>query len=202
MPKMEDLVKKTDVLTIIRLGKKRIDKRMAVIPMITIFPEMADSSIAMADSLGQDDSLGDEEKDDELKEKEGTEDGVEEGENDLPNDNQNEEKDAEKSPDNNQEIGEEEELPKVEKAAPKPKKKLDAKDPELSDPSMKAEFEESFEDEPKDDDFFDVPPPPEDFEEPVKQTPKKKKGAKKNEKNSAPVKKEEAPEPEPEDDKF
>ncbi|HRH33890.1 MAG TPA: hypothetical protein PKY12_02480, partial [Catalimonadaceae bacterium] len=57
MPRIEETVRKTDVLLVIRLGKKKIDKRMAIIPMITIFPEQADSTLAMADSLAADSAM-------------------------------------------------------------------------------------------------------------------------------------------------
>jgi hypothetical protein len=73
------------------------------------------------------------------------------------------------------------------------------KDPELSDPTMKAEFEESFEDAPKEDDLnepmpaFEEPPPPE--------PKKKKKSAKKGPKKAEPVKPKEE-DAEPEEDKF
>lgn len=49
MPKIENVVKKTDVLLIVKIGKKKREKLMATIPMITIFPETADSLLAQND---------------------------------------------------------------------------------------------------------------------------------------------------------
>lgn len=49
MPKIDNVVKKTDVLLIVKMGKKKRDKLMATIPMITIFPDMADSLLAQND---------------------------------------------------------------------------------------------------------------------------------------------------------
>ena len=49
MPKIEHVVKKTDVLLIVKQGKKKRERMMATIPMITIFPEMEDSLLAQND---------------------------------------------------------------------------------------------------------------------------------------------------------
>jgi hypothetical protein len=49
MPKIENVVKKTDVLLIVKIGKKKREKLMATIPMITIFPDVADSLLAQND---------------------------------------------------------------------------------------------------------------------------------------------------------
>lgn len=180
LPKMEETIRKSDVLLVLRLGKKRIDRRMAVVPMITIFPEQADSALAMADSMAAD-SLGGEEG---LEQQTGED---EQSETDTLG--------AEK----NQNL--DEDIPKEELDTPKPAKKVDLKDPELSDPSLKAEFEESFDEAPKE----------EDFEEPPAIEPEvpKKKGRKKAKAPKGPVKKEapekakpEEPEPAPADDKF
>jgi len=189
MPKIEETVRKTDVLLVLRLGKKKVDKRMAVIPMITIFPEQADSALAMADSLGADSAMVDEEAE-EISDENEIKDSTET---------------IQETPDAEQPVPKEdeegaEEIPKKEKAAPKPKKKTDLKDPELSDPTMKAEFEESFEDAPSDIDLNaplleeEVPLP-----KPEPKAKKKKKGPSKTEKKPEPIKKEEVP---AEDDKF
>lgn len=177
---MEETIRKSDVLLVLRLGKKKIDRRMAVVPMITIFPEQADSALAMADSMAAD-SLGGEEG---LEQQAGEDEQTE-------IDSLGSEKDQNLD----------EDIPKEELDAPKPAKKVDLKDPELSDPSLKAEFEESFDEAPKE----------EDFEEPPAIEPEvpKKKGKKKAKPTKGPVKKEapekgkpEEPEPAPADDKF
>lgn len=192
MPKMEATVRKTDVLLVLRLGKKKIDKRMAVIPMITIFPETADSALAMADSLAADSAAIEEEEgtnSEEITDSTGTE-----------NENLNPEEPPSAEPEegekNEEDFGD---VPKEAPEKPKAVKKQDLKDPELSDPTMKAEFEESFEDAPKEDDLnepmpaFEEPPPPPE--------PKKKKQAKKGPKKAEPVKPKEE-EAAPEEDKF
>ena len=182
LPKMEETIRKSDVLLVLRLGKKRIDRRMAVVPMITIFPEQADSALAMADSLSAD-SLENEE-----------------GLDQQSGEDKQSEPDT-LGADKNQNL--DEDIPKEELDAPKPAKKVDLKDPELSDPSLKAEFEESFDEAPKE----------EDFEEPPAIEPEvpKKKGKKKDKDKTpkGPVKKPatekpkpEEPEPAPADDKF
>ena len=192
MPKMEATVRKSDVLLVLRLGKKKIDKRMAVIPMITIFPETADSALAMADSLSADSAAIEDEEGvnpEEITDSTGTE---------MENPNPDE------SPAAEPEEGEKKEddfgdVPKEAPEKPKAVKKQDMRDPELSDPTMKAEFEESFEDAPKEDDLnepmpaFEEPPPPE--------PKKKKKSAKKGPKKAEPVKPKEE-DAEPEEDKF
>lgn len=177
LPKIEETVRKTDVLLVLRLGKKKIDKRMAIIPMITIFPEQADSALAMADSLSGDSTMMDEQVEEEL-----------------------EADSTEMVPEKEPEMEEPEgpgdiiidEPPKPVADKPKEVKKVDLKDPELSDPSLKAEFEESFEDEPKEEDLNEPPPP-----EPEPKKKVQKKGPKKAEPN--PDKTEEPP---AEDDKF
>ncbi len=192
MPKIEETVRKTDVLLVLRLGKKKVDKRMAVIPMITIFPEQADSALAMADSLAADSAMVDEEAEEISEENEiqdSTETMEDKPEIDAP---KPEEEDApiEDAPEEKNEI-----------VAPKPKKKTDPKDPELSDPSMKAEFEESFEDAPSDFDLNTPLPEEEAPPAPVEtKAKKKKKTPAKAVKKAEPVKKEE--EPAAEDDKF
>lgn len=197
-PKMESVVRKTDVLTIIRLGKKKIDKRMAVIPMITVFPEQEDSLLAMADSMAADSAMvEDESNEGEIADSAAVEEG--EGELKAP-DSESEDPDAPPK--------EAFEEPEPEpKAAPKPKtpKKTDTKDPELSDPSLKAEFEESFDiptledeaspapaDVPKLEEEEEGPPPP---PKELKKAPKKD-GKKEDEPNPK------DPEPAQEDDKF
>jgi hypothetical protein len=203
MPKLEEFVKKTDVLLIVRLGKKKTDKRLAVIPMITIFPEQADSALAMADSLGADSTLA-EEPEEEIAEEGASEvadsTNATEGEGDAE---QPAAEEAEKPKEKEEEgFGDEPEIPKPKEDAPKPKKKTDPKDPEISDPNLKAEFEESFGDEPKLEDLNDLPPLEEEFAPPQNNTPaKKKKGAKKGPKKEAPKPKVED-EPAPDDDKF
>lgn len=184
MPKIEETVRKTDVLLVIRLGKKKIDKRMAIIPMITIFPEQADSALAMADSLAADSALQEP-----VEEEEIVEDSSEIAE---PEPEEIEKPMEEEEP---EDIGEPE-PPKAIKEVPKPVKKVDLKDPELSDPTLKAEFEESFEDAPSFEPDSTEPPPP-DPEPPVN-TPKKK-GPKKADPKSDAVKPKET---EAEDDKF
>jgi hypothetical protein len=191
MPKMEATVRKTDVLLVLRLGKKKIDKRMAVIPMITIFPETADSAMAMADSLAADSAANEEEEG--INPEELTDSTSKETENLNPNEPIADEPEAvEKKEDD---FGD---VPKEVQEKPKTIKKQDLKDPELSDPTMKAEFEESFEDAPKEEDLNEPMPA---FEEPPQQEPKKKKPAKKGPKKEIPLKPSEK-EPEPEEDKF
>jgi len=187
MPRMEATVRKTDVLLVLRLGKKKIDKRMAVIPMITIFPEQADSALAMADSMAADSSEIEEEIPKE--EGEGISDSsevekIEEGQESI-----------EEPPADSENLAEEGETPApIEKQ--KTVKKVDLRDPELSDPNLKAEFEESFDDAPKEEDLeepaFEEPPPVED---------KKKKVPKKAGNKGEPLKPKE-PEPPAEEDKF
>lgn len=198
-PKMESVVRKTDVLTIIRLGKKKIDKRMAVIPMITIFPEQEDSLLAMADSMAADSAMVEEEMGEgEIADSAAVEEG--DGELKAPED-EGENVPADAPP---KEAFEE---PEPEpKAKPKTPKKTDLKDPELSDPSLKAEFEESFDvpvlddeggtptpsDIPKLEEEEDGPPPP---PKELKKGPPKD-GKKEDEPNPK------DPEPAQEDDKF
>lgn len=181
MPKIEETVRKTDVLLVLRLGKKRIDKRMAIIPMITIFPEMADSTLAMADSLASDSAMAEPTGEEEIME-----DSSDMGEPEI------EELEPIKE-EANEDFGEPE-PPKKEQ--PKPVKKVDPKDPEVSDPSLKAEFEESFEEAPSLEEDLNEPPPPEP--EPPKKMPKKKGPKKADPKPDADKPKE----VEPEDDKF
>lgn len=200
-PKMESVVRKTDVLTIIRLGKKKIDKRMAVIPMITIFPEQEDSLLAMADSMAADSAMvEDEGAEGEIADSAAVEEG--DGELKAPD------ADTEEIPEDGPPKDAFEEPEPEQKAAPKPKtpKKTDTKDPELSDPSLRAEFEESFDvpvledesdapapsDVPKLEEEEDGPPPP----------PKdlKKGPPKDGKKEDEPSPKD--PEPAQEDDKF
>ena len=187
MPKLEETVKKTDVLLVLRLGKKKIDKRMAVIPMITIFPEQADSALAMADSMGSDSTF--------------VEDAPESDESEITDSTQGTQETPEtpEIEDPEPEI-QEKATPKKQLPIEKQKKKTDLKDPELSDPSMKAEFEESFEDAPSN---FDLNEPlPEEEAPPVEEAKpiKKKKGTKKQDRKPlTPVKKEPAP---TEEDKF
>jgi hypothetical protein len=175
MPKMEATVRKTDVLLVLRLGKKKIDKRMAVIPMITIFPESADSTVAMADSLATDSTILEEETNtEEITDSIGTE---------MENLNPDEPpvSEAEEGEKKEDDFGD---VPKEVPEKPKAVKKQDQKDPELSDPTMKAEFEESFEDAPKEDDLNEPMPA---FEEPPPTEPKKKKPAKKGPKKAEPA---------------
>lgn len=199
MPKLEELVRKTDVLLVIRLGKKKIDKRLATIPMITIFPELADSALAMADSLAADSAAVEEEGEGESEEMGDSTEVPEEGVAPEETGEEKEEVPADEPP---KEAFEDDYQAPSEKA-PKPKtpqKKTDPKDPEVSDPGLKAEFEESFDDAPKEDEeALDMP----SFEEgaPPPPSEKKKKEPKKGSKKAEPAKKEE-PEPEPEEDKF
>lgn len=181
MPKLEETVKKTDVLLVIRLGKKRIDKRMAIIPMITVFPEMSDSTLAMADSLAADSAMIDQENEGEMLE-------------DSSDMTEPEFQEQQEAPIDDGEIGEPE-PPKPAMDIPKPVKKVDLKDPELSDPTLKADFEESFEDAPSFEEDENAPPPP-DPEPPKKSTIKK--GPKKVEKKAN----EEKPKEEAADDQF
>lgn len=183
MPRIEETVRKTDVLLVIRLGKKKIDKRMAIIPMITIFPEQADSTLAMADSLAADSAMMEQAPEEEI---------VEDSSEITEPENPELENPAEEE---TEEIGEPE-PPKAIKEVPKPVKKVDLKDPELSDPTLKAEFEESFDDAPSFEEDQNTPPPP-DPEPPIN-TPKKK-GPKKADPKPDAIKPKEA---EPEDDKF
>jgi len=189
MPRMEELVRKTDVLLVLRLGKKKIDKRMAMIPMITIFPEQADSALAMADSLAADSAAIEEESQEnseEINDSTNTE-------NLNPDELKPDDKQAEDPEKKEDDFGDE---PKPAPEKPKTVKKTDLRDPELSDPSLKAEFEESFEDAPKEE---DLNAPIQDFEEPPPPQSKKKKSIKKGPKKAVPVKPKEA---EPEEDKF
>jgi hypothetical protein len=139
MPKLERLVRKSDVLLIVRLGKKKIENRMSVIPMITIYPEQ-DSALAAIDSLGGD-SLNTDEivADDEIV-SDSSETSGEEGDEKI-NEDENPDGDQEENPDDEQEPLEEDK-PSGKKAV----RKKDDKDPEISDPGLKFEFEETFED--------------------------------------------------------
>jgi hypothetical protein len=180
MPKMEETVRKTDVLLVLRLGKKKINKRMAVIPMITIFPEQADSTLAMADSMSLDSTNTEEESEEVIDE----------------NLSQDSTENIEPEPEEEAPVSEDEELPKKEVQTPKPKKKQDLKDPELSDPTMKAEFEESFQESPGDEDL-NTPLPEEP--DPVLTEPKLKAKRKGPKKQDVPKKEDE---PQAEEDKF
>lgn len=191
MPKMEELVRKTDVLLVLRLGKKKTDKRMAIIPMITIFPEQADSALAMADSMAADSAYVEEESPENSEETgDSTNLEIPEGDEINPPGAAEENQPQEKAEDD---FGD---VPKPAAEKPKGPKKTNLKDPELSDPSLKAEFEESFDDSPKDEDL-NAPLP--DFEEPPPPPVKKKKAPKKGPPKAEPDKPKEV---EQEEDKF
>ena len=192
LPKLENLVRKTDVLLVVRLGKKKIENRMAVIPMITIYPD-ADSLLANSDSLSAD-SLA---ADDEQLPEEGTDDLIQDSTSAEESDEvspQEESPDEEARPkDEEPDEGEkpqEEPEPILKKA---PKKKSE-KDPELSDPSLKFDFEESFQDSIPEDEILN--PLPEEDDTPVPKEGGKRKAAPLN-KDADKPKEEEA-----EDDKF
>ncbi len=205
MPRLAELVKKTDVLLVVKLGKKKTDKRMAVIPMVTIFPESADSALALADSVGSDSTLVEEEEpektEEEMQEELKDSTATEEEELAQPEEGGGE-PDLQEVPKEEPEKGAEENAkPKSEEAAPK-KKKTDQKDPEISDPGLKAEFEESFGDEPTMEDLNDIPPDTNTAEyiPPAPKAPGKKKSGKKA--GNRPDMKPKDDEPAPEDEKF
>lgn len=146
LPKMDRIVRKNDVLLIVRLGKKKAENRMAVIPMITIYPEQ-DSAIAAVDSLGSDSLAADDMVPDEdgelISDSTGAGDEDASAEEENTDEEAAKEGDADENPDGEPNPEEEQ---KPEKPAKKGRKKQDDKDPEISDPSLKFEFEESFED--------------------------------------------------------
>jgi hypothetical protein len=142
LPKMENLIRKNDVLLIVRLGKKKIENRMAVIPMITIYRE-PDSLLASSDSLGSDSLAADDMMPDE--------------DSDLiqdSSDTSNEEQQDDEV--NSEEDASEEE--KQEKKQSKKNRNQDDKDPEISDPSIKFDFEETFEDSASAEEYQDMIP--------------------------------------------
>ncbi len=153
LPKLENLVRKNDVLLIVRLGKKKVENRMAVIPMITIYPEQ-DSSLLASDSLAADSLAADDELLPEEEEPQTDSSAIQEEEvpkNELP-------EEGEEAKPKEDEEGQGEEIPKEEgeKPAKRSGKKAAEKDPELSDPSLKFDFEESFQDSLPEDDL-DIP---------------------------------------------
>lgn len=192
LPKLEKLVRKNDVLLIVRLGKKKIENRMAVIPMITIYPE-ADSSLAASDSLAAD-SLA---ADDELVPEEGGDELIQDS---TAVDEAGDEKPQDESPDEEARPKEEDpdaaEKPKedTEQEQKKAPRKKSEKDPELSDPSLKFEFEDSFQDSIPEDEMLN--PLPEEDDTPVPKEGSKRKAAPLNQDADKP-KEEEAT-----DDKF
>jgi hypothetical protein len=164
MPKLENLVRKTDVLLIVRLGKKKIENRMAVIPMITIYPD-ADSSIASsdslaADSLAADDELLPEEGDEAAQDSTSVDESEKSGAGEETPDEGAKPKDEEEP-----EAAEDPEKPKAEPEIEqkKPSRKKSEKDPELSDPSLKYEFEESFQDSIPEDEILNPIPDEEEI---------------------------------------
>jgi hypothetical protein len=195
LPKMEELVKKTDVLLVLRLGKKKVEKRMSIIPMITIYPE-PDSLLAKSDSLGNDSlAVGDEPVPEEGEEgavvdstaadEEAPSDEVKPDEEDESP--VNEEEPTEENP-------EDEAIPKPKPKEIKPLKKTDLKDPELSDPGLKIEFDESFDDSLSEE---DINAPSTAVEEPP--IPRKESKRKPAKKGDADKPKEPEPETQPED---
>jgi hypothetical protein len=192
LPKLENLVRKTDVLLIVRLGKKKIENRMAVIPMITIYPD-ADSLLANSDSLSAD-SLA---ADDEQLPEEGTDDLIQDSTSAEESDEvspQEESPDEEARPKDEEPDEGEKPQEEPEPAQKKTPKKKSEKDPELSDPSLKFEFEESFQDSIPEDEILNPLPAEEDI--PVPKEGGKRKAAPLNSDADKP-KEEEA-----EDDKF
>lgn len=161
MPKLERIVRKNDVLLIVRLGKKKTENRMAVIPMITIYPE-ADSAIASSDSLGSDSLAADDlvpDEDGEL-----ITDSTGAGDEELNADKEPaQEEGADENPD--AEPGPEEQA-KPGKQEKKGRKKQEEKDPEISDPGLKFEFEESFEDSVSEKEYLDDVPEENDVPSP------------------------------------
>gem|GEM_PF-1162729 len=192
LPKLENLVRKTDVLLIVRLGKKKIENRMAVIPMITIYPE-TDSLLAASDSLSAD-SLA---ADDEMVPEEGSDELIQDSTSaEEPEDAGPQEENPDEEARPKEEDPDEAEKPREEpEAAQKkaPRKKAE-KDPELSDPSLKFEFEDSFQDSIPEDEILN--PLPEEDDTPVPKEGGKRKAAPLNSDADKP-KEEEA-----EDDKF
>lgn len=159
MPKLENLVRKTDVLLIVRLGKKKIENRMSVIPMITIYPE-ADSAIAIsdslsADSLAADDEMVPEEGDELIQDSTSLEEPDEPKADEAADEEARPKDETEETP----EVPREEEAEKVSK---KNVRRKAEKDPELSDPSLKFEFEESFQDSIPEDEMLNPLPGPDD----------------------------------------
>ena len=173
LPKLEHVVRKNDVLLIVRLGKKKVENRMAVIPMITIYPE-ADSSLLASDSLAND-SLA---ADDELIPEEGEEnlsDSTTVEKEPAPDENAEEPSVEEARPKDEEEQNPEEVKPEepAEKVVRKTRKTVE-KDPELSDPGLKFEFEESFQDSLPEDEFVNpIPLEDEDIPAPKKDDKRK-----------------------------
>jgi hypothetical protein len=193
LPKLENLVRKTDVLLIVRLGKKKIENRMAVIPMITIYPD-ADSLLANSDSLSAD-SLA---ADDEQLPEEGTDDLIQDSTSAEESDEvspQEESPDEEARPKDEEPDEGEKPQEEPEPAQKKAPKKKSEKDPELSDPSLKFDFEESFQDSIPEDEILN--PLPEEDDTPVPKEGGKRKAAPLNKDADKPKEEEEA-----EDDKF
>jgi hypothetical protein len=204
LPKLEELVRKTDVLLIVRLGKKKADKRMAVIPMITVFPQTADSALALADSLGADSTLAEEPEKTEEDQQAGEQSdstGTEELQQEDPEPVVEEGEAGQEAGKKEEAADQEAQAPQAEQS-PKPKKKTDQKDPEISDPNLNAEFEESFGDEPSPEDLNFLPPDTNtaEFVPPAPKPVKKKKSGNKGGNNPDMGTKEE--EPAPQDDKF
>lgn len=182
LPKMENLVKKTDVLLIVRLGKKKLENRMAVIPMITIYPE-ADSSLLAADSLAADslaaDDLIQEEED---VEKEIT-DSTQAADEQVPDEDQqlneeNENPDEEKPSDEDLKDSDrpkKEPVSEDQESSNKQVRKKVEKDPEISDPGLKFEFEETFNDSIPSDDFQNIVPDEEENDVPQPRKDEKRK---------------------------
>ena len=193
LPKMEELVKKTDVLLVLRLGKKKVEKRMSIIPMITIYPE-PDSLLAMSDSLGNDSlAVGDEQVTEEGEEGaavDSTATGDEEPSDEVKPEEEEENPVNEEEP--SEENPEDAAIPKPKEK--KPVRKTDLKDPELSDPGLKIEFEESFDDSLAEE---DINAPGTAVEEPP--IPRKESKRKPAKKGDADKPKEPEPETQPED---
>jgi len=190
---MEELVKKTDVLLVLRLGKKKVEKRMSIIPMITIYPE-PDSLLAMSDSLGNDSlAVGDEQVTEEGEEGaavDSTATGDEEPSDEVKPEEEEENPVNEEEP--SEENPEDAAIPKPKEK--KPVRKTDLKDPELSDPGLKIEFEESFDDSLAEE---DINAPGTAVEEPP--IPRKESKRKPAKKGDADKPKEPEPETQPED---
>ena len=186
-------MKKTDVLLVLRLGKKKVEKRMSIIPMITIYPE-PDSLLAMSDSLGNDSlAVGDEQVTEEGEEGaavDSTATGDEEPSDEVKPEEEEENPVNEEEP--SEENPEDAAIPKPKEK--KPVRKTDLKDPELSDPGLKIEFEESFDDSLAEE---DINAPGTAVEEPP--IPRKESKRKPAKKGDADKPKEPEPETQPED---
>ena len=176
LPKMENLVRKNDVLLIVRLGKKKLENRMAIIPMITIYPE-ADSSLMAADSLGADSLAADDLIPEEEEAERELTDSTQVTDEEVPADEatQDEDLNADQEKPADEAEKPKEEAPAPDKTAKKQGRKKAEKDPEISDPGLKFDFEETFNDSIPPDDFQNLVPEEEENDIPQPKNDDKRK---------------------------